>query len=75
MKIIALSAGHGMYTAGKEITLNGYAKTKEWYLNDRICDRVEELLADYDCKVIRVGDTTGQKDISLADRFKTANNM
>jgi len=73
MKIIALDAGHGLYTAGKEITLSGYPSTKEWYLNDRINDRVEELLADYDCKVIRVGDTTGQKDVSLAQRVKTAN--
>ena len=74
MKIIALDAGHGMTTAGKEVTLSGYPRTKEWYLNDRISDRVEELLADYDCKVIRVGDTTGKKDISLAQRVKTANN-
>lgn len=74
MKIIALDAGHGMTTAGKEITLSGYPKTKEWYLNDRISDRVEELLSDYDCKVIRVGDTTGKKDISLAQRVKIANN-
>lgn len=75
MNVIALDAGHGLYTAGKEITLNGYPKTKEWFLNDRINDRVEELLADYDCKVIRVGDTTGKKDISLADRVKAANNI
>jgi N-acetylmuramoyl-L-alanine amidase len=75
MKIIALSAGHGLYTAGKEITLNGYLKTKEWYLNDRINDRVEELLADYECQVVRVGDTTGKKDISLAQRCKIANEI
>lgn len=75
MKIIALDAGHGLYTAGKEITLSGYARTKEWFLNDRISDRVEELLSDYDCKVIRVGDTTGEKDISLAQRVKAANNI
>ena len=74
MKIIALDAGHGLTTAGKEVTLNGYPRTKEWYLNDRISDRVEELLSDYDCKVIRVGDTTGKKDISLSQRVKTANN-
>ena len=75
MKIIALDAGHGQYTAGKEITLKGYERTKEWYLNDRISDRVEELLTDYECKVIRVGDTTGKKDISLKQRVTTANNM
>lgn len=75
MKIIALDAGHGMSTSGKEIVLKGYARTKEWYLNDRISDRVEELLSEYDCKVVRVGDTTGKKDISLAQRVKTANNV
>lgn len=75
MKIIALDAGHGLCTAGKEVTLSGYPRTKEWFLNDRISDRVEELLSDYECKVIRVGDTTGKKDISLAQRVKTANNM
>lgn len=75
MKIIALDAGHGMSTAGKEITLSGYPKTKEWYLNDRISDRVEELLSDYECKVVRVGDTTGKRDISLRERVKTANNV
>lgn len=74
-KIIALDAGHGMSTSGKRITLAGYPDTKEWYLNDRISDRVEELLLDYDCQVVRVGDTTGKKDISLAQRVKTANNV
>lgn len=75
MKIIALDAGHALVTAGKEVTLSGYPRTKEWFLNDRISDRVEELLSDYECKVIRVGDTTGKKEISLAQRVKTANNM
>lgn len=73
MKVFALDAGHGLTTAGKEITLKGYPRTKEWVLNDRISDRVEELLQGYKCKVIRVGDTTGKQDISLAQRVKTAN--
>lgn len=75
MKIIALDAGHGITTKGKEISLPGYPRTKEWYLNDRISDRVEELLRDYECQVVRVGDTTGNRDISLAERVKTANNV
>lgn len=72
--IIAIDAGHGMNTAGKRITLAGYADTREWWLNNRIADRLEVLLASYDCKIIRVDDTTGAKDISLADRVKKANN-
>ena len=74
-KTIALDAGHGMGTAGKRCLRSiDPAQTKEWYLNDRIADRVQELLGAYDCSVLRVDDTTGAKDISLANRVKTANN-
>lgn len=74
-KIIALDAGHGKYTAGKRcLAAIDPNQTREWYLNDRIMDRVENMLAGYDCKVLRVGDTTGEKDISLDNRCKAANN-
>lgn len=73
-KIIALDAGHGMLTAGKRCLKSLDAnETREWFLNDRIMDKVEAALADYDCTVLRVDDTTGAKDISLAARVKTAN--
>ena len=72
--VIALDAGHGLYTAGKRVTLNGYPSTSEWWLNDRIMDIVEEELRNnYECKVIRVDDTTGQNDISLSNRVSVAN--
>ena len=74
-KIIALDAGHGMKTAGKRcLKAIDYNETREWWLNDRIADRVQELLASYNCTVIRVDDTTGARDISLASRVKMANN-
>lgn len=73
MKIIAIDAGHGRNTAGKRVTLNGYPDTREWALNDRIADRLEKMLADYECKVIRVDDTTGANDISLTNRVGKAN--
>ena len=73
-KIIALDAGHGMKTAGKRCLKSiDPNQTREWYLNDRIADRLQELLAGYECKVVRVDDTTGAKDISLSARVKTAN--
>lgn len=73
-KIIAIDAGHGMKTAGKRCLKSiDPAETREWWLNDRIADQVQGLLATYDCTVIRVDDTTGVKDISLATRVKTAN--
>lgn len=74
-KIIALDAGHGMKTSGKRCLKSIDAnQTREWWLNDRITDKVEALLKSYDCKVVRVDDTTGAKDIALATRVKTANN-
>lgn len=73
-KIIALDAGHGMKTAGKRCMKKlDPNETREWWLNDRIIDKVEAALAEYDCKVIRCGDTTGAKDVSLSSRVKTAN--
>lgn len=73
-KIIALDAGHGMETAGKRCLKSlDPNETREWFLNDRIMDKVEVLLAAYDCTVIRVGDTTGARDVSLSSRVRTAN--
>ncbi len=74
-KLIAIDAGHGMKTAGKRCLKSiDSAETREWWLNDRIADMVEEELnTSYDCQVLRVDDTTGVKDISLSQRVKTAN--
>lgn len=72
--IIALDAGHGLHTLGKRCLRSiDPAETREWYLNDRIADRVQELMAAYDCTVIRVDDSTGAKDIKLSARTKAAN--
>lgn len=71
---IAIDAGHGMNTAGKRITLAGYADTREWWLNNRIADLLELMLEEYNCDFFRVDDTTGAKDVALADRVKEANN-
>ena len=74
-KIICLDAGHGYNTGGRRCLKKlDPAEHREWWLNDRIADLVEtELLRDYDCKVVRADDTTGAKDISLANRVETAN--
>lgn len=74
-KIICVDAGHGYNTGGRRCLKKlDTAEHREWWLNDRIADLVEtELLRDYDCKVVRADDTTGAKDISLANRVKTAN--
>lgn len=73
-KIIAIDAGHGMGTAGKRCMKSlDPNETREWYLNDRVADRLQELLSEYTCSVVRVDDTTGTKDVSLSTRTSTAN--
>ena len=73
--LIAIDAGHGLKTAGKRCDVTIDPKTtREWTLNDRIADRLQELLKNYDCETMRVDDTTGDKDIALADRVSAANN-
>lgn len=69
---LSLSAGHYYYTLGKRcIDAN---KTREWVLNDRICDKIENKLKAYDgIEILRLDDTTGQKGISLAERSNASN--
>lgn len=72
---IAIDAGHGLYTSGKRCMKKlDKNETREWYLNDRIADKLEALLESYDCEVLRVDDTTGLTDVSMANRVKKANN-
>ena len=74
MLIIAIDPGHGLYTSGKRCLKSiDPSETREWYLNDRIADKLEEMLKSYDCKVIRVDDATGKTDVSLPKRCSQAN--
>ena len=66
MTIIGLDGGHGLYTAGKQ-TPTGI---KEWTLNDDVCDRIEKILADYDCIVIRTDHNEGNVDEPLSQRVR-----
>lgn len=72
---IVLDAGHGINTAGKRCLKSIDPKeTREWTLNGRICDKIENYLKSYDgYSLLRVDDTTGKKDIALATRVKNAN--
>lgn len=74
---IALTAGHYKGTAGKRCMKQfDPNETREWWLNDRIADKVEKFLADYTgWELIRTDDTTGERDISLTARTNAANNF
>ncbi|MDD6159604.1 MAG: N-acetylmuramoyl-L-alanine amidase [Oscillospiraceae bacterium] len=72
---IALGAGHRLGTPGKHClkTLDP-KETPEWWLNDRVCDYVEELLKNYEgYELLRVDDTNGEAAIDLAARVNAAN--
>ena len=74
---IALTAGHYMNTPGKRCWEKfDPNETREWWLNDRIADKVEKLLKGYTgYELIRTDDTTGKKNISLTARTNAANNF
>lgn len=62
---IALDAGHGLKTSGKQ-TPDGI---KEWTLNDKVRDKVVAILDDYDCTIIHTDGNEGKTDEALADRW------
>ena len=73
---IALSAGHGINTAGKRcMKALDPNETREWWLNDRICDLIESYLKDYEgYELLRLDDSDdGSENVPLATRTTTAN--
>lgn len=62
---IALDAGHGLKTSGKQ-TPDGI---KEWTLNDKVRDKVVKILSDYDCEIIHTDNNEGNVDESLSYRL------
>ena len=73
---LALGAGHGSGTPGKRCHKSlDPNETREWWLNDRICDYIEDGLKDYEgVSVLRLDDSDdGQDDIALAARVSAAN--
>lgn len=71
---IAIDAGHYKGTTGRRcLAALDPAQTGEWELNRRVADKLEELLAGYDCQILRVDDKTGDNLIDLGDRVAAAN--
>lgn len=67
MKKVGLDCGHGLNTAGKQ-TPDGI---KEWTLNDKVRDKVVELLKDYDVEIIFTDNDEGNVDENLTERRTT----
>lgn len=75
---IALGAGHGINTAGKRCLKSlDRNETREWWLNDRICDLIESELKSYSgYELTRLDDSDdGMDDVSLETRVNKANTV
>lgn len=72
---LALNAGHYLSTPGKRcMKILDPKETREWELNDRICDKIEQKLSDYTgYELLRIDDTTGKIDTALKTRTDKAN--
>lgn len=72
---IVLDAGHGNFTAGKRcLKAIDPNETREWFLNQRIANYIEELLKAYEnVEILRVDDRTGASDADLSYRCNAAN--
>lgn len=72
----ALGAGHGITTPGKRCDKRLDPKeTREWWLNDRVCDYVEQFLKEYEgYDLLRVDDSDdGKDDVPLQKRVSSVN--
>lgn len=76
-KVLAISAGHYLYTAGKRCLKSiDPTETREWVLNSRIADKLTVILNRYDgIKIVRLDDPTGQKSIALETRCKNSDSV
>jgi N-acetylmuramoyl-L-alanine amidase len=63
-KVVALDAGHGLHTSGKQ-TPDGI---KEWTLNDKVRDKVVAMLQGYNVSFIFPDNNEGYTDESLTSR-------
>lgn len=72
--LICIDAGHYLGTPGKRCLKKiDPQETREWVLNARAADKVQEILAGYDCETMRVDDVTGQEEVTLYERVSAAN--
>jgi N-acetylmuramoyl-L-alanine amidase len=69
-KLLALSAGHYLYTAGKRCAKQiDPLETREWVLNARIADMLTDMLMKYDgVEILRLDDPTGEIPIKIEER-------
>lgn len=72
--LICIDAGHCLTTPGKRCLASiDPGQTREWMLNSRIAEKVQQKLSVYCCQTMRADDATGRMQVSLARRVAAAN--
>lgn len=73
MFTICIDAGHYKKTTGRRCPkVLDVHETREWELNRRVADALQELLKSYGCATVRADDPTGNVLKSLAERVSAA---
>lgn len=74
---LAINAGHGINTPGKRCMKSiDNNETREWILNNRICNKIEQKLSSYlGIEILRTDDRNGTVDRSVSSRAKIANSF
>src|SRR5699024_3178193 len=67
--LIAYDAGHGKNTPGKRSP----SGEREWYFNDEVARAFAKELGNYEVKLLRTDDATGNRDVPLKERTDKAN--
>ena len=70
--LIALDAGHGYNTAGKRSYDEAF---REWEINDKVADYVQEELEKQGFEIVRLDDITGETDVDLNVRLAKAKKL
>ena len=72
---LALDSGHGLHTAGKRCLKSlDPNETREWWLNNRICNKIQDKLSSYEgIEILRVDDISGAIDVPRLERCERAN--
>ena len=76
MKLCLLEdGGHGLFTYGKRCMKSlDPNETREWVLNNRVIEALEDRLDEYeDVVYFRLDDPTGKRDVPLKERVAKAN--
>lgn len=70
-KKLVLDAGHGYHTEGKRTPDD----IREWWLNNNVCNYVQEKLKGYNITIYRTDDITGETDVALSTRVAKTNEI